>query len=97
MLYIRLSKFGYRYVLIVESETHCSLTQNNRSADITYSQRINSTRTSNTLILSTLPPHLYGQIVCTDIGLGYLQEGGFMNEMLQVNVNVFFISTLPTK
>lgn len=60
------------YVLLVEAETHASLTLHTKNEDGTYSKRSFSTRP--TIIPPNLLPHLFGQLVRTQPGCALLKR-----------------------
>lgn len=56
--------FNKRYVLLVEADTHATLTLHTKNDDGTYSRRTCSSRSAT--IPPNVPAHLYGQLVQTD-------------------------------
>lgn len=73
--------YNKRYVLLIEANTHSSLTLHTKSEDGTYSRRTCLTR--NPSISPNIIPHLYGQLVQTTQGLTRLRERGNLIELVQ--------------
>lgn len=66
--------YNKRYVLLVEADTHATLTLHTKNEDGTYSRRTCSSRTAT--IPPNVLPHLYGQLVQTDQGMENLTKYG---------------------
>lgn len=66
--------FNKKYVLLLEADTHASLTLHTRNEDKTYSKRTCSNRP--TIVPPNILPHLYGQLVQTSQGMANLQRYG---------------------
>uniref|UniRef100_A0A1I8NQG9 Rapamycin-insensitive companion of mTOR n=1 Tax=Stomoxys calcitrans TaxID=35570 RepID=A0A1I8NQG9_STOCA len=77
-------KNGYnkRYVLIVEADTHSSLTLHVRNEEGCYSRRNSNTRPI--IIPPNIPAHLYGQMVQTTQGTTALRKFGDLPQLLDV-------------
>ncbi|XP_028898249.2 rapamycin-insensitive companion of mTOR isoform X2 [Zeugodacus cucurbitae] len=77
-------KNGYnkRYVLLVEANTHSSLTLHIRNEDGHYSRRNCNTRPI--IIPPNIPPHLYGQMVQTAQGTTALRKYGDLPHLVDV-------------
>ncbi|XP_050327928.1 uncharacterized protein LOC126758004 isoform X1 [Bactrocera neohumeralis] len=77
-------KSGYnkRYVLLVEANTHSSLTLHIRNEDGHYSRRNCNTRPI--IIPPNIPPHLYGQMVQTAQGTTALRKYGDLPHLVDV-------------
>ncbi|XP_075155173.1 rapamycin-insensitive companion of Tor isoform X2 [Haematobia irritans] len=77
-------KNGYnkRYVLIVEADTHSSLTLHVRNEEGCYSRRNCNTRPI--IIPPNIPAHLYGQMVQTTQGTTALRKFGDLPQLLDV-------------
>jgi rapamycin-insensitive companion of mTOR len=66
--------YNKRYVLLLEADTHSTMTLHTKSEDGTYSRRNCSTRPI--IITPNILPHLYGQLVQTTKGMTCLQKFG---------------------
>ncbi|XP_011293825.1 rapamycin-insensitive companion of mTOR isoform X1 [Musca domestica] len=77
-------KNGYnkRYVLLVEADTHASLTLHVRNEEGGYSRRNCNTRPI--IIPPNIPAHLYGQMVQTTQGTTALRKFGDLPQLLEV-------------
>ncbi|XP_004525858.1 rapamycin-insensitive companion of mTOR isoform X2 [Ceratitis capitata] len=77
-------KKGYnkKYVLLVEANTHSSLTLHIRNEDGHYSRRNCNTRPI--IIPPNIPPHLYGQMVQTAQGTTALKKYGDLAYLVDV-------------
>ncbi|KAM7347580.1 rapamycin-insensitive companion of Tor isoform 2-T10 [Cochliomyia hominivorax] len=77
-------KNGYnkRYVLLVEADTHSSLTLHNRNEDGYYSRRNCNSRP--VIIPPNIPAHLYGQMVQTDQGTTALRKYGDLTQLMEI-------------
>ncbi|XP_037816868.1 rapamycin-insensitive companion of mTOR isoform X1 [Lucilia sericata] len=77
-------KNGYnkRYVLLVEADTHSSLTLHIRNEDGYYSRRNCNTRPI--IIPPNIPAHLYGQMVQTTQGTTALRKFGDLTQLMDV-------------
>lgn len=69
-------------MLLIEADTHSSLTLHIRNEDGFYSRRNCSTRPS--IIPPNIPPHLYGQMVQTTQGTTALRKHGDMHHLVDV-------------
>lgn len=74
--------FNKKYVLILEADTHASLTLHTRNEDKTYSKRTCSNRP--TIVPPNILPHLYGQLVQTSQGMANLQRYGDLLQHIEV-------------
>lgn len=74
--------FNKKYVLILEADTHASLTLHTRNEDKTYSKRTCSNRP--TIVPPNILPHLYGQLVQTSQGMANLQRHGDILHHIEV-------------
>lgn len=72
----------YSYVLVVEANTHSSLTLHIRNEDGHYSRRNCNTRP--VIIPPNIPPHLYGQMVQTAQGTTALRKYGDLSHLVDV-------------
>lgn len=85
-LFLSLSNFlvssSNRYVLLVEADTHSSLTLHIRNEDGCYSRRNCNTRP--VIIPPNIPAHLYGQMVQTTQGTTALRKFGDLPQLLDV-------------
>ncbi|XP_065364051.1 rapamycin-insensitive companion of mTOR [Calliphora vicina] len=77
-------KNGYnkRYVLLVEADTHSSLTLHIRNEDGYYSRRNCNTRPI--IIPPNMPAHLYGQMVQTTQGTTALRKFGDLPQLMDI-------------
>ncbi|XP_073832423.1 rapamycin-insensitive companion of Tor isoform X2 [Musca autumnalis] len=77
-------KNGYnkRYVLLVEADTHASLTLHVRNEEGGYSRRNCNTRPI--IIPPNIPAHLYGQMVQTTQGTTALRKFGDLPQLLEI-------------
>ncbi|ALC49697.1 rictor [Drosophila busckii] len=76
------SGYNKRYVLLLEADTHASLTLHVRNEDGHYSRR-NCNQRAQTLP-PNIPPHLYGQLVQTSQGFTALRDHGDLPHLLEV-------------
>ncbi|XP_067642123.1 rapamycin-insensitive companion of mTOR isoform X3 [Eurosta solidaginis] len=74
--------YNKRYVLLVEANTHSSLTLHIRNEDGYYSRRNCNTRPN--IIPPNIPPHLYGQMVQTTQGTTALRKYGDLPQLVEV-------------
>lgn len=75
------TNFNKRYVLLVEADTHATLTLHTKNEDGTYSRRTCSTRTA--INPPNVIPHLYGQLVQTAQGLDNLTKYGNLQKLYE--------------
>ncbi|XP_055383093.1 rapamycin-insensitive companion of mTOR isoform X2 [Condylostylus longicornis] len=68
------NEYNKKYVLLVEAETHASLTLHIKNEDGFYSRRTCQTRP--VIIPPNIQPHLYGQLVQTEQGFKDLKKYG---------------------
>lgn len=73
--------YNKRYVLLVEADTHATLTLHTKNEDGTYSRRTCSSRTA--IIPPNVLPHLYGQLVQTDQGMENLTKYGQLQRLYE--------------
>lgn len=71
-----------RYVLLVEADTHSSLTLHSRNEDGYYSRRNCNTRPI--IVPPNIPAHLYGQMVQTTQGTTALKKYGNLPELIDI-------------
>ncbi|KAH8404427.1 hypothetical protein KR222_010690, partial [Zaprionus bogoriensis] len=81
---IKYWRHGYnkRYVLLVEADTHASLTLHVRNEDGYYSRRNCNQRPQT--IPPNIAPHLYGQMVQTAQGMTALRDHADLPQLLEV-------------
>ncbi|XP_017025481.1 rapamycin-insensitive companion of mTOR [Drosophila kikkawai] len=81
---IRYWRNGYnkRYVLLVEADTHASLTLHIRNEDGYYSRRNCNQRPQT--VPPNIAPHLYGQMAQTGQGMSALRKHGDLPQLLEV-------------
>lgn len=72
----------FRYVLLVEADTHASLTLHTKNEDGFYSRRNCSTRPI--MIPPNIPPHLYGQLIQTEQGTKKLKKHGDLPQLISI-------------
>lgn len=70
----------FRYVLLVDADTHSSLTLHVRNEDGYYSRRNCNTRP--VIVPPNIPPHLYGQMVQTTQGTTALRKFGDLPQLI---------------
>lgn len=77
-------KFYYfcRYVLLVEADTHASLTLHIRNEEGYYSRRNCNTRPI--IVPPNILPHLYGQMVQTTQGTTSLRKFGDVPQLIEI-------------
>lgn len=75
-------QFNKKYVLLLEADTHASLTLHTRNEDKTYSKRTCSNRP--TILPPNILPHLYGQLVQTPQGIAILQKYGDIARHIEI-------------
>lgn len=76
------SVFNRKYVLLVEANTHASLTLHYKNEDGTYSRRHCSSRPD--IVPPNILPHLYSQLVQTAQGIANLKEYGDIAKLADV-------------
>ncbi|XP_030382024.1 rapamycin-insensitive companion of mTOR [Scaptodrosophila lebanonensis] len=74
--------YNKRYVLLVEADTHASLTLHVRNEDGYYSRRNCNTRP--TVVPPNIAPHLYGQMVQTAQGTTALRKHGDLPQLVEL-------------
>lgn len=75
----------FRYVLLIEADTHASMTLHYKNEDGSYNRRSCSSRP--TIIPPNILPHLYGQLIQTSQGMAELQKYGNLPQLIeQLNV-----------
>ncbi|XP_017050500.1 rapamycin-insensitive companion of mTOR [Drosophila ficusphila] len=81
---IRYWRNGYnkRYVLLVEADTHSSLTLHIRNEDGYYSRRNCNTRPQT--VPPNIAPHLYGQMAQTGQGMTALKKHGDLPQLIEL-------------
>ncbi|KAL7046361.1 hypothetical protein ACKWTF_002551 [Chironomus riparius] len=67
--------YNKKYVMFIESEIHSSMTLHQRNEDGYYMSR-NTFNQRQFIKTTTIPCHLYGALVQTQSGLGYIQKYG---------------------
>lgn len=75
-------EYNKRYVLLVEADTHASLTLHTKNEDGFYSRRNCSTRPI--MIPPNIPPHLYGQLIQTEQGTKKLKKHGDLPQLISI-------------
>ncbi|XP_063704935.1 rapamycin-insensitive companion of mTOR isoform X2 [Culicoides brevitarsis] len=80
-----MDSFNKKYVLMLEADTHASLTLHTRNEDKTYSKRTCSNRP--TIVPPNILPHLYGQLVQTSQGMANLQRYGLLVQHIETLEN----------
>ncbi|KAM8718758.1 hypothetical protein ACLKA7_001466 [Drosophila subpalustris] len=74
--------YNKRYVLLVEADTHSSLTLHVRNEDGYYSRRNCNQRAQS--VPPNIAPHLYGQMVQTTQGMTALRKHGDLPQLLEL-------------
>ncbi|KAL9882938.1 rapamycin-insensitive companion of Tor isoform 1-T1 [Glossina fuscipes fuscipes] len=74
--------YNKRYVLLVDADTHSSLTLHVRNEDGYYSRRNCNTRP--VIVPPNIPPHLYGQMVQTTQGTTALRKFGDLPQLIDI-------------
>uniref|UniRef100_A0A1A9W1W4 Rapamycin-insensitive companion of mTOR n=1 Tax=Glossina brevipalpis TaxID=37001 RepID=A0A1A9W1W4_9MUSC len=74
--------YNKRYVLLVDADTHSSLTLHVRNEDGYYSRRNCNTRPI--IVPPNIPPHLYGQMVQTTQGTTALRKFGDLPQLVDI-------------
>ena len=73
--------FNKRYVLQIEADVHSSLTQHIKNEEGFYNRRNCSTKPI--IFPPNIQPHLYGQLVQTDQGMGELRKYGGLSNLIE--------------
>lgn len=74
--------YNRKYVLLIEADTHASLTLHTKNEDGTYNRR--SCSSLPAIIPPNMLPHLYGQLVQTTQGMGNLKKYGNIQQLIEI-------------